>query len=268
MARANRHHIPGQVWHITHRCHKKEFLLKFAKDRRRWHSWLFEAKKRFGLRILNYVVTSNHIHLLVIDNGPDVIPKSLQLIAGRTAQEFNNRKERKGAFWEDRYHATAVERDEYLIRCLVYLDLNMVRAGVVRHPAEWEVSGYKEIQNPPERYGVIDMPGLRSLCGFSDPEQFSMQHRQWVHDAINTGNNQRENCWTESVAVGSIRFVEETKAMLGIKGMGRRIEEEQVDQFVLREEYAPYNADFDPQKVCLSPNNSCIWDVLSTESTT
>jgi len=24
MARANRHYIPGSVWHITHRCHKKE----------------------------------------------------------------------------------------------------------------------------------------------------------------------------------------------------------------------------------------------------
>ena len=27
MARANRHYIPGYVWHITHRCHKREFLL-------------------------------------------------------------------------------------------------------------------------------------------------------------------------------------------------------------------------------------------------
>ena len=99
MARANRLHIPGQVWHITHRCHKKEFLLKFARDRRRWLAWLFEAKKRFGLRVLNYVVTSNHIHLLVIDSGPDVIPKSIQLIAGRTAQEFNQRKQgTKGRF--------------------------------------------------------------------------------------------------------------------------------------------------------------------------
>jgi hypothetical protein len=24
--------------------------------------WVFEAKKRFGLSALNYVVTSNHIH--------------------------------------------------------------------------------------------------------------------------------------------------------------------------------------------------------------
>ncbi len=55
MARAKRHFLPGYAWHITHRCHKKEFLLKFARDRRSWMGWLFEAKKRYGLRILNYV---------------------------------------------------------------------------------------------------------------------------------------------------------------------------------------------------------------------
>jgi len=32
MARANRHFISGYAWHLTHRCHKREFLLKFAKD--------------------------------------------------------------------------------------------------------------------------------------------------------------------------------------------------------------------------------------------
>jgi putative transposase len=131
MPRANRHYIPGVVWHITHRCHKKEFLLKFARDRRRWLQWLFEAKKRFGLSVLNYMVTSNHIHLLVRDNGEkDVIPKSIQLIAGRTGQEYNHRKQRNGAFWEDRYHATAVETDNHLIQCLVYMDMNMVLPGL------------------------------------------------------------------------------------------------------------------------------------------
>jgi len=69
MPRAKRYHIPGYVWHITYRCHKREFLLKFARDRRRWIHWLIEAKKRYGLSILNYMVTSNHIHLLVYDSG-------------------------------------------------------------------------------------------------------------------------------------------------------------------------------------------------------
>ena len=55
MARAQRHYIPGHVWHITHRCHKREFLLKFPRDRRRWIEWLYQAKKRYsGLSVLNY----------------------------------------------------------------------------------------------------------------------------------------------------------------------------------------------------------------------
>jgi REP element-mobilizing transposase RayT len=74
--------------------------------------WLHEARKRYGLTILNYMVTCNHIHLLVVDNGDrGVIPKSMQLVAGRTGQEYNQRKGRKGAYWEDRYHATAVVKE-------------------------------------------------------------------------------------------------------------------------------------------------------------
>ena len=95
---------------------------------------------------MNYAVTSNHIHLLVVGSSErDVIPNSIKLIAGRTGQEFNQRKNRKGAFWEDRYHATAIENGDHLLRCLVYIDLNTVRAGVVHHPSEWPFGGYNEI---------------------------------------------------------------------------------------------------------------------------
>jgi hypothetical protein len=52
-------------------------------------------------------------------------------------------KARRGAFWQDRYHATAVQTGEHLARCLVYVDLNMVRAGVVEHPALWEIGVYQ-----------------------------------------------------------------------------------------------------------------------------
>ena len=91
MPRANRNFLPGHVWHITHRCHQKEFLLKFSRDRLRWIHWLFEAKKPYGLCVLNYIVTSNHVHLLVKDTIEPVIPKSLQLIAGRTGQGSKHR---------------------------------------------------------------------------------------------------------------------------------------------------------------------------------
>src|SRR5262249_14281913 len=156
MPRAHRNHLPGYVWHLTHRCHRRQFLLRFARDRRTWRRWLYEACKRYGLCVLDYTVTANHVHLLVRDRGRGEIAQSLQLIEGRTAQPFNRRKGRGGAFWADRYHATAVETGEHLARCLVYIDLNMVRAGAVEHPAQWEVGGYHEIQREPTRYGIVD----------------------------------------------------------------------------------------------------------------
>ncbi len=60
------------------------------------------------------MVTSNHVHLLAFDNGGrNVIPDSIKLVAGRTGQQYNVSKNRKGAFWQDRYHATAVESNRY-----------------------------------------------------------------------------------------------------------------------------------------------------------
>jgi putative transposase len=144
---AKRYYIPGCVWHVAHRCHKKEFLLKFARDRSRWLELLYKAKMRYGLVVLDYIVTSNHIHLLISDDGDrETIPKSMQMVAGQTGQEYNRRKNRQEAYWEDRYHVTAVESGTHLMKCLIYIDMNMVRAGVVSNPSGWRWSGYCEIQ--------------------------------------------------------------------------------------------------------------------------
>jgi putative transposase len=202
MPRAKRNYSPGGVWHLTHRCHNRDFLLKFRRDRVRWRYWLFEARKRYGLSVLNYIVTSNHIHLLVFDRKPYAIQKSMQLVAGRVAQEYNRRKSRKGAFWEDRYFSTAIACDHHLIRCLVYIDLNMVRAGVVRHPAQWKDSGYVEIQSPPMRYRVIDSEALCRLTCSSSVNSLRRNHRHWVQEELAKGQPRRQAQWSEATAVG------------------------------------------------------------------
>lgn len=262
MPRASRHHIPDCVWHITHRCHYQEFLLKFVRDRRRWIRWLFEAKKRYDLSILNYMVTCNHIHLLVVDGEyPMTIPRSMQLVAGRTAQEYNQRKRRKGAFWEDRYHATAVQTGEHLLQCMAYIDLNMVRAGVVAHPAEWECCGYTVIQNPPERYRVIDRERLAELLGFDSSEELAEQQRTWVESSFEGADERRESKWTESIAVGDQAFLKNVMKRLGIKARFRKIIEEN-GGYALREQDIPYKLNFNPRNGPLSIQNSYLWNLV------
>ncbi|MDB9952425.1 transposase [Porticoccaceae bacterium] len=259
MPRANRYFIPGHVWHITHRCHRSEFLLKFARDRKRWRHWLFEAKKRFGLSVLNYIVTSNHIHLLVKDTGQDVISKSMQLIAGRTAQEYNQRKNRKGAFWEDRYHATAIDTEGYLAQCLVYIDMNMVRAGVVSHPSSWANSGYKEIQNPLDRYSVIDYLALMELLSINNLTQLQSEHQGWVEAELKKDSMVRKQLWSESLAVGSQAYVQGVKEALGVSAKPRQIEAHE-GLYRVKEPIASYTYDFDAKNSRLSNYRRLILD--------
>jgi putative transposase len=261
MARAHRHFIPGQAWHLTHRCHKREFLLKFARDRQRWLHWLYKAKLRFGLTVLHYCVTSNHIHLLVYDaKGDGRIAKAIQLVAGRMAQEYNQRKHRKGAFWEDRYHATAIETGKHLLRCAVYIDLNMVRAGVVAHPQQWGHGGYREIQAPRRRYVLIDYGLLAHLSGYDDFHQFQAAHREWVETALIEKGRQREASWSESIAVGSQDYITGVGEALGSAASGRKVRKV-AEGWELREAQMLYKADFGGQNGVIGSQNQHFWRI-------
>jgi putative transposase len=157
------------------------------------------------------------------------------MVAARVGQEYNRRKRRRGAFWEDRYFATAVETDHHLVRCLVYIDLNMVRAGRVEHPSSWKVCGFNEIQNPRQRYRIIDFPALCQLTGTASVALLRRAHLNWVEEALLRGDRARDPAWTETVGVGSKDYVDALRARLGHKACYRLISPHGSGSFVVSE---------------------------------
>jgi putative transposase len=133
----------------------------------------------------------------------------------------------------------------------------MVRAGVVAHPSEWAWSGYNEIQRPRERYALIDRTGLKDLLGINDDSVLSEHHRQWIDDALKKDFHQRESRWTESVAVGSKAFIEQTRDQLGFRAKGRSVEG--LDEVcALREANKDY--DFAGKNSTLRSENTYSWN--------
>ena len=185
------------------------------------------------------MVTSNHIHLLVRSDEEDTISKSMQYVAGRTGQDYNRRKSRKGAYWEDRYHATAVESGEHMLRCMLYIDMNMVRAGVVRHPSEWDECGFKEVLTPRERYSLIHREGLLSSLDLSDQDELGENYPMWLDETMANDRAKFDDRWSFSVAVGSDSFVEGVRHQLGLSEMSHQIESDDVGS-ILREPDVEY----------------------------
>ena len=125
------------------------------------------------------------------------------------------------------------------------------------HPDKWKESGFAEIQKPPKRYAIIDLRSLRELSGFSDLQDFQRAHREWVERGIENGLAARQRQWSESIAVGSLSFVENVQNQLGFKAAHRDVTQVQ-GSYVLREPAAAYVGKSVGEKAVLSSENTLV----------
>ncbi|MFW5803161.1 MAG: transposase, partial [Verrucomicrobiota bacterium] len=96
-------------YHVTQRCQERRYLLRFKKDRRQYLRRLREATDRHAVSVLNYMVTSNHVHLLLAADKAAHVSTVMQYVSGSIAQDYNRRKERQGSFWSGRYRPTLIK---------------------------------------------------------------------------------------------------------------------------------------------------------------
>jgi len=70
------------------------------------------------------------------------LPLMMQSVGRSYVRYFNRRHQRSGTLWEGRYRSTIVQSERYLLACMVYIDLNPVRAGMVAQPGDYPWSSY------------------------------------------------------------------------------------------------------------------------------
>ena len=92
---------------------------------------------------------------------------------------------------------------------MVYIDTNMVRAGVVGHPSQWSFCGYSEIQEPRRKNVLIDYERLEGSFGAASYDQLRETHKEWVTDYLEGGLKTRKEEWTRSFRCGEPAFCRE-----------------------------------------------------------
>ena len=89
-----------------------------------------------------YVLMSNHFHLLATPQTLEGLPQMMQAVGRRYVRYFNDRQQRSGTLWEGRYKSTLIQSERYLLACMVYIDLNPVRAALVAQARDYPWSSF------------------------------------------------------------------------------------------------------------------------------
>ena len=142
MARLPRYFAKGVPQHVILCGYNRDAIFASDEDCEFFKEVLAEAARRYALAIHAYVLMTNHLHLLATPGTADSLPKTLQSLGRRYVQYFNYRYRRTGTLWEGRYKSTLIQTNRYLLACMVYLDLNPVRAGIVAHAQEYPWSSH------------------------------------------------------------------------------------------------------------------------------
>ena len=142
MARLPRLTLPGYPHHIIQRGNNRQVIFIDQQDFETMLALLAESAQKFGVAVHAYVLMDNHFHLLATPSTAEALPLMMQAVGRSYVRRFNQRHGRSGTLWEGRYRSTLIETERYLLACMVYIDLNPVRAGMVAEPGAWRWSSH------------------------------------------------------------------------------------------------------------------------------
>lgn len=191
----------GFVYHILTRGNNQQDIFQDEEDYQKYIDILNKYKEKYKFKLYHYALMTNHVHLVIepTDAGGELfqIMKGINL---SYAQHYRTKYKYTGHFWQDRYKSIIISKDEYLLACGSYVELNPVRAGLVIEPKEYQWSSYKA-----NAYGKKDAIVDAHIIyhNLSSDENVRKEYRKFVQDMLKKNKAMRGDMDGRTIYGGS-----------------------------------------------------------------
>jgi putative transposase len=214
MARRARLKLAGLPLHVIQRGNNKSDCFFHERDYLLFLQLLEELGSLFECSVHTYVLMTNHVHLLVTPQRPEGVSQMMKHLGQRYVQYVNRTYKRTGCLWEGRFRSSIVDSEEYLMRCYRYIELNPVRAGIVRHPAHYAWSSYHA--NALGRSCSVVVPHAQYLALASSEEGRRVRYSELVDGALSSEELEEIRAAARGgYALGRRGFVSGIESLLG-----------------------------------------------------
>jgi len=222
MPRKARLLVPSCPHHIVQRGHNRNTVFVADEDYQYYLENLFEWKVKLGLKVFAWCLMTNHVHL-VVESGEDAIAISalMKRLAGRQSAYVNKLEKRTGSLWDGRFKASPIQRDEYILSCIRYVEMNPVRANMVAGPRQYRWSSYRDRMGLKNTFnnGTARLDLDPSYMSLADNEE---QRRDRYKNYVKQGISEKEiklirDSLQRNKLTGNDRFTEEIYRRMGIR---------------------------------------------------
>lgn len=213
MPRRARLSLPGIPWHIIQRGNNRSACFYADDDYRLYLDTLKEQAEKYACRVHAYVLMTNHVHLLITPERKESAAMLMKHLGQRYVQYINRTYNRSGTLWEGRFRSCLTQSSNYVLSCYQYIELNPVRANMVKHPRDYPWSSYcvnaeektSDLITPHEEY--LSLAQCEQLRQQAYRDLFNAHMDPDVIHDIRTSTN-------GNFALGNERFKEEIAAIL------------------------------------------------------
>lgn len=165
MPRVRREKCPNSIYHVIVRGNNREDIFKDYADCMCYLSRLKRYKEKFKMEIYAYCLMTNHVHLVIYDNGQD-ISKFMHGLSLSYAIYFNKKYDRCGHVFQGRFTSLLVRSDEYFVYVSKYVHRNPVKANIVDDVLQYNWSSFKAYMSEKDKLEIVSTERL--LKYFSD----------------------------------------------------------------------------------------------------
>lgn len=134
---------PNSVYHIVCRGNNQQVVFKSERDFLSYLSLIEKLKNEHPFNLYHYCLMNNHVHLLLETCRETDLSAFMKRLNLTYFYHFKRNYGFSGHLWQDRYKSYLVEKDNYLLACGKYIELNPVRAKLVRNPEDYQFSSYR-----------------------------------------------------------------------------------------------------------------------------
>jgi len=189
MSRKARENFENIYCHIMVQGLNKSYIFNKKNYKIKYIEYLNQYYKDYNISIISYCIMDNHAHLLLYSYNMKQISLFMHKVNCIFGILYNKSEKRKGYVFNDRFKSQYILNNEYLIKCIKYIHMNPVKAGIVMKESEYEFSSYNEYFNKKQ---IIDWNKITEIISDEDLRYIIFENEENDIEIMDINNN-KEN---------------------------------------------------------------------------